>query len=71
VQQLRSPRSCAPPDGDGSRDHRRIGERVVPAPSENVARTLLFSADDGIHDRELWKSDGTAGATTIVADIAA
>ncbi len=37
-------------------------------PSE-VAGTLYFVADDGVHGRELWRSDGTAAGTQIVADI--
>ncbi len=31
--------------------------------------TLFFTANDGVHGYELWKSDGTADGTTIVKDI--
>ena len=47
----------------------------VPASSEPYGLTaldgqLLFTANDGIHGDELWKSDGTAAGTVLVKDIA-
>ena len=35
----------------------------------DVDGTLYFTANDGIHGRELWKSDGTQLGTTLVKDI--
>jgi ELWxxDGT repeat protein len=34
-----------------------------------LAGTLYFSAGDAAHGRELWKTDGTAAGTKLVADI--
>jgi ELWxxDGT repeat protein len=35
----------------------------------DVGGTLFFTAGDGIHGRDVWKSDGTAAGTVLVKDI--
>lgn len=34
-----------------------------------IGGTTLFTADDGVHSRELWKTDGTAAGTKMIKDI--
>lgn len=51
----------------------RFGDVVTPssAPGKfvDVGGTMSFTADDGVHGRELWKSDGTRSGTVLVKDI--
>jgi ELWxxDGT repeat protein len=54
----------------------RKGSRLLPnlAPDSKIMavvnRTLYFGADDGVHGRQLWKSDGTDAGTQMVTEIA-
>ena len=43
--------------------------RTRPAALTVVGDRLFFAADDGIHGKELWVSDGTAEGTRLVEDI--
>jgi ELWxxDGT repeat protein len=58
VKDIRSSESGFPASGLGYFSHLTV-----------VSNTLFFNADDGIHGRELWKSDGTAAGTVMVKDI--
>jgi ELWxxDGT repeat protein len=51
------------------KDIRSGSAQSWPHPLTNANGTLFFTADDGTHDDELWKSDGTAAGTTMVKDI--
>ncbi len=54
--------------GNGNFTVKRVNNSF-PSWMTNVNGTLYFAATDGKNGRELWKSDGTAKGTQLVADI--
>ncbi len=54
--------SLAPCPGSAARTSK-------PSQFVDVGGTLFFTADDGAHGQELWKSDGTKAGTVLVRDI--
>src|SRR5207248_401431 len=52
---------------DLNRDPTPVGSD--PGQFVSLGSILYFTADDGIHGRELWQSDSTPAGTHIVADL--
>jgi ELWxxDGT repeat protein len=46
-----------------------VGASSAPGPGVLLGNRLVFAADDGVHGRELWSTDGTTKGTRLVADI--
>jgi ELWxxDGT repeat protein len=55
--------------GTGSSFPGELADVYTGAGLVNVNGTLFFTADDGAHGSELWKSDGTPNGTVMVDDI--
>lgn len=56
-------------DGQGVEHTETSVNDSSPSPLASTAGTFYFSATDGDHGRELWKSNGTTGGTVLVKDI--
>jgi large repetitive protein len=54
---------------NGPGHHNCAGAPSAPGPGVVLGPLYLFGADDGVHGRELFASDGTARGTRLVADI--
>src|SRR5262249_3773861 len=65
---------------DGTPDGTVLVKDILPGPGSSfnptfvpsltdVGGTRFFMTNDGVHGNELWKSDGTAAGTVLVADL--
>ena len=58
-----------PPAPSCSRTSARALTKSSPRSLTVVGNTVFFSANDGHHGFELWKTDGTAAGTVMVKDV--
>ena len=56
-------------DGDALYSIRKGPAGSWPRQLTRVGKHVFFTADDGVHGRELWVTDGTPGGTHLVRDI--
>ena len=66
VKDIADGKSCEsfmPPFGDP------VACKSEPRSFLNLGNITLFTADDGVHGRELWKTDGTDEGTELVLDL--
>jgi ELWxxDGT repeat protein len=56
--------------GEGSqRTHPSLAGADLTHPFAAIGGTIFFEANDGVHGKELWKTDGTSAGTSMVSDI--
>ena len=56
-------------DAAGARVVEDLGERAAISDLVAANGVVFFAADDGVHGGELWRTDGTAAGTFLVADV--